>query len=437
MTRISWKQIAGSLSLTQLTILIFAAIFLTYAVSSQGKPAFFDLIHGAEVVRVAQTLAHQGDFAHPYFALPTGPTAHTAPAYVFLFAFVAKVFGSGWTGACVLWTLNLGFLALQLALLPVLSSRLGLGIAPGVLAASLGVIIQPYHMILEWEALFSGALLVLLCVVTVPYFKGPRDWQHSMLLGFLWGAAILTNPECVLLLFAWSHIASIENSPKMMLRARKCMAVVVAGAALVCFPWFIRNYRQFHAVFFIRDNFGLELFTSNNSCARPTMLENYLSGCHDQTHPNNNAAIAAKIATEGEIRFNHDDFKLAMAWIESNPRAFAVLTLRRILKFWFPSLYGLRYAIPTGLLTILAFVGLAIMYGEHRQAALLLSSTLFLYPLVHYVLQFEARYRYPIFWATFLPASYAIVEVVRRWRGKSQMKMITSVEENDLAPMLK
>jgi hypothetical protein len=432
MNRNSWKQIGRDLSLTQITILIFAASFLIYAVSPQGKPTFFDLRHGAEITRVALTLVQQGDFAHPYFALPTGPTAHTAPGYVFLFALVAKVFGIGWTGAAVLWALNLGFLALQLALLPALSNRLGLGTAPGVMAAAFGVVVQPYRVMLEWEALFTGALMVVLCVVTLPYFKEPRDWQHSLLLGFLWGAAILTNPECVLLLFAWSHIAAMENSPEMLSRARRAMVVVVAGAALVCLPWFIRNYRQFHAVFFIRDNFGLEFATSNNPCARPTMLENFNSGCHDQTHPNNNATIAAEVAAEGEIRFNHDRFRKAIAWIESNPTAFASLTIRRFLKFWFPSLYALRYAIPMGILTILSLAGLAMLYRNHRRAAFLFSSTLFLYPLIHYVLQFEARYRYPIFWATLLPAAYAVLDILRRLRRVTQPHPGTIEEESEL-----
>jgi hypothetical protein len=437
MNRIPWKQIGRNLSLTHLTILIFAASFLTYAISPQGKPAFLDLRHGAEITRVALTLIKQGDFAHPFFALPTGPTAHTAPGYVLLFALVGKLFGIGWTGAAVLWSLNIGFLALQLALLPVLSTRLGLGAAPGVIAAALGVIVQPYRVLLEWEALLTGALLVVLCVLTITYFKAPKDWQHSVLLGFVWGAAILTNPECVLLLFAWSHIAAMENSPEMVSRARRAMVVVVAGAALACLPWFIRNYRQFHAAFFIRDNFGLELYTSNNPCASPTMLENYTSGCHDRTHPNNNPAIAAEVAAEGEIRFNHDRLKQAMAWIESNPRAFAWLTWRRFLKFWFPSLASLRYAIPLGMLTILSFAGLAMMYRNHGRAAWLFSSTLFVYPLIHYVMQFEARYRYPIFWATFLPAAYAILEMVRRMCGSDQRHSGATQEENELVPILK
>jgi hypothetical protein len=58
------------------------------------------------------------------------------------------------------------------------------------------------------------------------------------------------------------------------------------------------------------------------------------------------------------------------------------------------------------------------MFRNHRRAALLPGSTLLLYPLVHYVVQFEARYRYPIFWATFLAAGYAVIEVVR-WLGKA------------------
>ena len=437
MNQTSPKPVAFGLSLTGLSILTFAVSFLVYAVSPQGRPTFFDLRHGAEITRVALTLAKQGDFAHPFFALPTGPTAHTAPAYVFLYALVAKLFGIGLAGAIVLWALNLGFLSLQLALLPVLSSRLGLGVAPGLLAAAFGIVVQPYHVLLEWEALLSGALLVVLCVLTLSYFRLPSDWPHSMMLGFLWGVAILTNPECVLLLFAWAHIAAMENAPERLSRARRAMIVVVAGAALACLPWFVRNYRQFHSVFFIRDNFGLELFTSNNSCARPTMLENYTSGCHIQTHPDANPAIAAQVAEEGEIRFNHDRLKDAIAWIESNPAAFASLTARRVLKFWFPSLNGWRYSIPTGILTIFSFAGLAMMYRKHRQAALLFSSALFLYPLVHYLMQFEARYRYPIFWATFLPAAFAVLELFCKVRGAPQPQQQSTEESDQLVPILK
>src|SRR6266853_124211 len=202
------------------------------------------------------------------------------------------------------------------------------------------------------ESLFVGALMVVLCVVMLRYFKSPRDWQHSALLGFLWGVAILASPQSALLMFAWSHAAASENSPELFARARRAMLVVAAGAAFACLPWFIRNYQRFHAVFFVRDNYGLELSTSNNPCARPTLLENLNSRCHFKTHPNPNPVIAGEVIDKGEIQFNREQLRQALAWISSNSRAFASLTGRRFLKFWFPYLGSLRYAIPTGILTI-------------------------------------------------------------------------------------
>ncbi len=403
----------------RLTFLIFVACFSIYAISPQGRPAFFDLLHGAEITRVAHTLVAEGSIAHPYASLPTGPTAHTAPAYVLLYAAVMKLFGFGWIGAMVLWALNVGFLALQLALLPLLSERLGLGILPGVLASAFGLLAQPYRVLPEWESLFTGALLVTLCILTVSYFESARPWRLSFLFGMLWGIAILANPECVLLMFVWSHIAARESSRELMSRSRRAMLIAVAGAALACLPWFVRNYEQFHAIFFVRDNFGLELSTSNNECARPTVLENITSGCYAKFHPNPNAAIAGEIIEKGEIQFERERLRQAIAWIRLNPRAFASLTIRRFGRFWFPYLNGARYAIPAGILTIFSFGGMIGMLRKHRLAGLLFGSTCLLYPLVHYLIQFEARYRYPIFWVTLVPAAYAMLEIARSLRGST------------------
>lgn len=427
----AWLSCARlSLATTHIAIIVFVLSLVIYAFSAQGSPTAYNLTQAGEVARVSISVAERGAFSDPFSSLPTGSTAHVAPAYVFVYAAVAKLFGEGRAGAITLRFLNLGFLALQLALLPVLSERLGLGVLPGMCAAVFGMIVQPYRVLPGWESLFTGALMLVLCVLTLRYFKSPRDWQHSALLGFLWGIALLASPQCVLLLFAWSHIAAMENSPEQLARARRAMVVVVAGVALACLPWLLRNYQRFHAVFFVRDNFGLELFTSNNACAQPTLLENINSLCHFKTHPNPNPDIAGELMDKGEIQFNREKLQQALAWISANPRAFASLTGRRILKFWFPYLGNLRYAIPTGLLTILSFAGLAMMFRNHRRAALLLGSTFLLYPLVHYVVQFEARYRYPIFWATFLAAGYAVIEIVR-WLGKAPQANVSTPNRQD------
>jgi hypothetical protein len=422
--------------LARLSLLIFVLSYLIYIVFSRGQPSFLTVPHSGEVVRVALSVAEYGTFADPYHPLPTGYTAHTAPLYVLFFAAIVKLFGEGFTGAMVLWGINSGFLALQLALLPVLSKRLGLGVGPGVLAAVFGMVFQPYRVLPEWESLMVGALMVLLCVLTIPYFQQPGDWKHSLLLGFLWGVGLLANPQCVLLLLVWPHFATTGNQPQQVSRARRAMLVVLAGTALVCLPWFIRNYERFHAVFFIRDNLGLELATSNNSCAQPTVLENFLSGCHQATHPNSNAAIASQVFEKGEIRFNQDELHTAIGWIKTHPRHFASLTLRRFLKFWFPYLQGLRYAIPSGVLTVLSFAGLAVMFWRQRLAAWVLASTLGLYPLIHYIVQFEARYRYPIYWATFLPAAYFVLEAVRWLRKAPETDLAGEPAENELSSVL-
>ena len=433
----SLSHMCRSLSTAHLAIIIFSLSFLIYAYSPQGKPTAYNLTQAGEVARVSISVAERGTFGDPFSSLPTGFTAHVAPAYVFVYAAIARLFGEGRTGAIALWFLNVGFLSLQFALLPVLSDRLGLGVLPGVCAAVFGVIAQPYRVLPVWESLFTGALMVVLCVLTLPYFKSPRDWQHSALLGFLWGAMILANPQSALLLFAWSHIAAMGNSPEQLARARRAMLVVVAGAAFACLPWFIRNYQRFHTVFFVRDNLGLELFTSNNSCARPTLLENFNSGCHFKTHPNPNPDIAGEVIDKGEIQFNRDKLREALAWISSNPGAFASLTGRRFLKFWFPYLGSLRYAIPSGLLTTLSFAGLALLFRNNRRPAWLLGSTLLLYPLVHYFVQFEARYRYPIFWATFLLAAYACIEFARWMRKASLPDTNASKGQDEIVLVLK
>jgi hypothetical protein len=432
-----FRRITGALTLTHITFIAFTAIFVAYAFSPQGSPAFSTVPQAGEVVRVALSLARTGAYANPFYALPTGPTAHNAPGYVFLFALVVKIFGEGLPGAITLWALNVGFLALQLALLPVLSERLGLGVLPGLLAAACGAIFQPYRVLPEWESLFTGVLIVVLAVLTLPYFQAPRGWTRSALLGMLWGLALLTNPQCVWLLLAWPVVAVWNLSPAQRGRALRAMALAAAAVALTCLPWFIRNFERFHAAIFVRDNLGLELFTSNNPCASPTTLENFLSRCHFQTHPNVSPALAAEIVEKGEIRFNHDKMKQAFAWISSNPRAFASLTVRRFVRYWFPFLGGYRYAIPCGVLTVLSFFGLAGIFRKRPLAAWFIGAVLALYPLINYVVQFEARYRYPIFWATLLPAGHALLEIPRLFRKAPAESHGAGEEVHEMVSVLK
>src|SRR5260370_38936332 len=134
----SLSRMGRSLSTTHLAILIFALSFLIYPFSPQGSPTIYNLAQPGEVARVSRSVAERGTFGDPFSAIPTGFTAHVAPAYVFVYAAVAKLFGMGRVGAITLWSLNVGFLALQFPLLPVLSELLGVGALLSVLARVFG-----------------------------------------------------------------------------------------------------------------------------------------------------------------------------------------------------------------------------------------------------------------------------------------------------------
>jgi hypothetical protein len=75
------------------------------------------------------------------------------------------------------------------------------------------------------------------------------------------------------------------------------------------------------------------------------------------------------------------------------------------------------------------------MLREHRTAAYILGWTLLAYPLVHYVVQFEARYRYPILCATLLPAGYALVRFKHWLRRERPRKASVGKTEGELIPV--
>ena len=154
-----------------------------------------------------------------------------------------------------------------------------------------------------WECFLAGALLMLACLLTDDLALW-RRWSGAALLGALWGILILTNPVTLLLLAAWPVVKILTHSRANRAALAARFALMVAATLFTLAPWIARNYARFGAFIFVRDNLGLELYTGNNPCAKPTMIEQIDSGCHAQTHPNPTAAIAAQLVAQGEVPFN-------------------------------------------------------------------------------------------------------------------------------------
>jgi hypothetical protein len=120
-----------------------------------------------------------------------------------------------------------------------------------------------------------------------------------------------------------------------------------------------------------------------------------------------NPAEAAAVIREGEPAYNSRKLHTALAWMSQNSARFAALTAGRIQLFWFPEVGSSLLT----LITIMGFAGAALLFKRNRPAFWPLAIPLALYPPVYYVTQNIPRYRYPIFWISFLLAGHALVRL--------------------------
>jgi|SRR5579872_104018 len=415
-SRIAW---VSRVSLSSISLLIFCAAFLSYAYTTRGVLDWMGIPAGSETLQVARALASTGQFADPFGSIQahSGYTAHLAPVYPVILALLFRGIGYGLASLTVLWAANLVFIALQLALLPVLSSLLELGTLPGVIGAVLGILLPQYTVDFVWESLLTGAELALLCLFIWQIVNGRRTWLTVSLVGVFAGLAILTNPVTVLVLGAWALAASLSPPPGERRAIINACAITITVAALFCAPWIIRNKIRLGSFFFIRDNMGLELSVSNNDCAAAKLRDNMESGCYKIVHPNRNPELTKQIATIGEYQFYQTQLHQGLDWIAQHPKKFVLLTAQRFLLFWFP-VRGLapfrRFPAAVWVTTLISFFGFVQLWKRKRQAAWFLGGTLLVYPLIYYVVQFEPRYRDPIMWISLLLAGYGLTALLKR-----------------------
>jgi hypothetical protein len=412
-------------------VIIFAFSFLVLVFLPEGRLNDFEVPLGAESVRVARSLAVRGAFADPFAVMPTGETAHLAPLYPFLYSIILRLFGTGYIAVRIAWACSVACLALQMSLLPLLSNRLNLGILPGMVAAALGTVSLHAPIDTRWESFLTGTLLLLAYLLTTRAFRNKR-LGSSLAAGGLWGLVILTNPVAVLLLIAWPLCFVLSQTPcapgavlapgsaraSPQTKNVHRFAAIVAAALLIVAPWTVRNYVRFGTFIFVRDNLGLELYTGNNDCASPDLKASIQSGCHARTHPNPTIAVAAQLAAEGEVPFYRAKLRQAIGWITTHRAAFLGLTLRRAQLFWLPDAERAWEALLAWVVTLLSFPGLFLVARKNSCAACVIATAWLLFPLIYYVVPFEPRYRYPIYWTSLLPAGYTLVAVAAKLQSR-------------------
>lgn len=404
--------------------IIFAAAFISRAIlvltTGGTSETFYD-----EPGQVAISLSQSGHFANPYIE-PTGPTAHVAPLMPVLLSVFIRAFGDvdrAWLASRLLQCLVMAFFA---GLLPVLAERFGLSRRAGIVAGLTAVL--PAFLWVETNGKFETAYTLLATTVLVVFtahrlthnqlFGTTRSWA---LIGAAWAAAALIAPT-VLPIFLALVASGLLSRSEHRLRARQALATL-ASAALVVAPYSINRSLALHGPVLVRSNFGLELFLSNNDNATPRFQDNMAPGHAILLyHPLAQRHEAVRVRMLGEVRYNRMLRRRAIAWIATHPAGFARLTSWRLKEFWFPTSNSI---LKTAFLWSVTVVAVAWLVAQARGAgrdsarlARLWLVALVAYSLVHYVIQADVRYRYPIQGLLVLATSAAVVDVVEKQRRR-------------------
>jgi len=393
-----------------LTALVFVVAFYRYRpLPTPYAPCNI----GYESLNLGCSLANTGTLSNPLGVLPTGPSAHLAPLFPWMVSLLIRWFGNG---PAVLYTLEFlaAFtLAFQLSLWPWASRWLGMGFASGLIAAALWLRVG-FVLDSEWETSYAALLMVILVLCTYRILRKTASTTFVSLTSVLWGTLFLLNPVPLLAYLASTIWVVFFSSVR---RVQK-LALIIIPLAVIS-PWLVRHYEVFHHFILIRDNLGTELWMANNPCATFSFYVNRSAKCYD--HPNETLAEAKKVAAAGEYEYNEAKKRDALAWIRGNPRKFASLTRQRFLAFWFFSQHGIFFDgrhLPLGILilwtvTPLSLVGLWMIFRTDRIAAGLCLVWMLLFPPVYYILAFTTRYRFPLLWVSFIPASYVLSEAAQ------------------------
>jgi len=363
--------------------IVIAVPFLIYRSIGPGSRAAFGSNY--EQMAIARSVVTGHGFGNP-FGYTTGPTAAYTPVHPLILAGILFLRGNRPPAALVLVLTEIAIQTSGVVLLLYIAKAAFASWIPGAIAAC-GVLLCTWPLP-QWES--STAWLafeaVFLCALA-----GVRWGWTGAVMGLGWLVSPALGPASLAMVWV--------------VRGRKYVLASAALAAILIVPWAARNWLVLRAPILLRDNFGLELFLSNNDFAG-TREEDAEAERYGRWHPGSNAAVASELARVGEPEYFRRLQSDALSWIRRHPRRFLKLTIARIWMWWASSW------LVAGI-SLLAFAGLWI----HRRTAAGKAALagLLLFPVPYYVIQFNPRYTYPALWLAALMAGDVCFRLFRRF----------------------
>ena len=363
-------------------VIVLTIPMLVYRSVGPGSHAAFG--GNYEHMAIARSLVNGHGFANP-FEYTTGPTAAYTPVHPLMLAAILFLRGDRPAAALALVLTEIAIQTLCVVLLLYIAAAEFASWIPGAIAA--GALLLCTWPLPQWESSTAGLAFeaVFLCAL-----MGVRWGWTGAVMGLGWLVSPALGPA--LLAVVW------------LIRGRKYLIASLAIVMIVIAPWAARNWLVMRAPIFLRDNFGLELFLSNNDLAG-TREDDAKAERYQRWHPGSNAAVAAELARVGEPEYFSRMQSEALSWIRSHPARFLQLTRARIWMWWTSSWL-------VGGISLLAFVGLWI--NRRSTAGKAAFAGLLIFPLPYYVIQFDPRYAYPVLWLAALMAGDVCFRLVRR-----------------------
>ena len=202
-------------------LLFLAALARYWVVFDSGVEVKFD----PEPWRLARNIASRGQFANPFPSLETGPSAHLAPAYPALLALFIRVFGDGSVGVYIIRFAAATVMSLQVALFPVFSRVLGMGMLNGAIAAIIWISAKVganapsrnQTLVLDtWEGFYAAILVAGAACCYRRYLSSSESGSThlAVLLGCLVGALILTSPTAATVMRRVAGLVRLEEKKR-------------------------------------------------------------------------------------------------------------------------------------------------------------------------------------------------------------------------------
>jgi 4-amino-4-deoxy-L-arabinose transferase-like glycosyltransferase len=374
-------------------------IVMCFLYTVQLDPRQDNFRFGFETGRIARSIAQGEGFSSPLY-VKTGPTAWMTPVYPYIIAGFFKVFGI-YTKAAAFAIISFNALTSALTCLPIFFfARKSFGSRVAKWAGWTWAFF-PYAIyfpvIRIWETWLATLLLSLIFLVTLKLEDTNRTsaWVGA---GILWGLAALNSAVVIMLLpFFQLRVAYVRHK-----QGRRWLAPNLALAlalVIVVSPWFVRNWRTFHAFVPFRDNMGLVLRLGTKGAT--DYWGPYELG------PWNSPAEMQEFKRDGEFKYMATKKVQAITFIKAHPGWYAWTSLRRAFFMW-SGYWSLEHWYleqepldPANIFfcstfTILTLIGLKKAWKRGVDAAILYTIVLVIFPLTYYITSPEFYYRRPI-----------------------------------------